>query len=71
MYEDPDYDVNTFLKFFLNFNIKKIEAVDTLVELIDNNRLVLQNKISSNLIDAFISGLIKTKQIKFIKLLRV
>jgi len=41
MYEDPDYDVNTFFKFFLNINIKKIEAVDTLVELIDNNRLVL------------------------------
>ena len=46
MYEDPDYD---------------IEAGETLTELIDNNKVVLESKIKPSIIDRFVKELIKTK----------
>ena len=41
-----------------------------MTELIDNNRFVLEHKIESITIDRFISELTRTKEIKFLNLLR-
>ena len=65
MITDPFYDVNNF--FYIYF---EIEAGETLTELIDNNRFVLENKIEKVTIDRFIEELVKTKEIKFFFLLR-
>lgn len=46
------------------------EAGDTLTELIDNNRFVLENKISKETIDKFVVELVKTKDVKYINLLK-
>lgn len=42
-----------------------------MTELIDNNRLLLETKIKPEIVDIFVNELIKTKQIKYLILLKV
>ena len=46
-------------------------AEPTLIELIDNNKYVLENKIKDTMITRFLDLMMKNNKIKYIKLLRV
>ena len=45
-------------------------ASETLTELIDNNQFVLQNKITSEIIEKFVDQLLATRESKYLNLLR-
>lgn len=47
-----------------------ILAEPTLTELIDNNEIILKNKIDRKIIERFVNLLISERSIKYIKLLR-
>lgn len=55
MFRDPYFD---------------IKAGEALTELIDNNRFVLENKITPQIIDTFVDELLKTKEVKYVELLQ-